>query len=565
MLQEIYIHNFILIDELRLEFAPGVNVLSGETGAGKSIIVDALGLALGDRINNSFIRDTSRKALVEAVFDVSRNEEARIFLAQQDLAAEEDGDIIILSREIHPNGRTAARINGRNVTAALLKNLSAYLVDIHLQSDRQNILQSAKFLEYVDRYAGDLADLPKEVACLYHLLADKQRQLDKLVLNRQNRMQRLDFLAYQIKEIEGSKLQEGEEEQLKAIRDRIRDAGKLLAASSRILELIYVAETGSSAYDQVAAAIDIVAANRGDSFFAELMEPLENVYYTLQDLSNRISRFKEQLEFEPGELQDCEDRLYLIGKLKNKYGENVSAILNYLDQARRELQSIENSVEQQEELSAEIEKILLHYMEIAAVLSSKRHDSGIALQKKVHEELLDLGMPDIKFEVALTTSSVPTAHGLDSVEFLFSPNPGLDLKPVARNASGGEISRFILALKKVLAEVYSIPTLIFDEIDAGLGGTALNAVARKLGALVSSHQLILVTHAPQVASLGERNMVIEKHVTEGQTFTRVRILDEEDKVRELARMLDGDNYSELTLQHARAMINQAANSLRTQA
>ncbi|MEQ8237324.1 MAG: AAA family ATPase, partial [Syntrophomonadaceae bacterium] len=265
MLQEIYIHNFILIDELRLEFAPGINVLSGETGAGKSIIVDALGLALGDRINNSFIRDTSRKALVEAVFDVGRNEEARIFLAQQGLAEADDGDIIILSREIYPNGRTAARINGRNVTAALLKNLSAYLVDIHLQSDRQNILQPARFLEYVDRYANDLADLPKEVAYLYRLLADKQRQLEELVINRQNRMQRLDFLGYQIKEIEDSKLQEGEEERLKAIRDRIKDAGKLLAASSRILELIYVAETGSSAYDQVAAAIDIVAANRRDS------------------------------------------------------------------------------------------------------------------------------------------------------------------------------------------------------------------------------------------------------------------------------------------------------------
>lgn len=563
MLQEIYIHNFILIDELRLEFAPGINVLSGETGAGKSIIVDALGLALGDRINNSFIRDTSRKALVEAVFDVGLNEEARIFLAQQGLVEEDEGDIIILSREIHPNGRTAARINSRNVTAALLKNLSAYLVDIHLQSDRQNILQPARFLEYVDRYANDLADLPKDVAYLYRLLADKQRQLEELVINRQNRMQRIDFLGYQIKEIEGSKLQEGEEERLKAIRDRIKDAGKLLAASSRILELIYVAETGSSAYDQVAAAIDIVAANRRDSFFAELIEPLDNVYYTLQDLSNRISRFKEQLEFEPGELEDCEDRLYLIGKLKNKYGENVSAILNYLDQARRELKNLENSEEQQGELSAEIEEIMHHYMEKAGELSSKRHDSSTALQKKVHEELLELSMPDIRFEVAVVTSPVPTAHGLDSVEFLFSPNPGIGLKPVARNASGGEISRFILALKKVLAEVYSIPTLIFDEIDVGLGGTALNAVARKLAGLAPSHQLILVTHAPQVACLGGRNMVIEKHVAEGQTFTRVRILDEEDKVRELARMLDGDNYSELTLQHARAMISQAQNSLRT--
>jgi DNA repair protein RecN (Recombination protein N) len=558
MLQEIYISNFILIDELRLEFSTGMNILSGETGAGKSIIVDALGLVMGERINSDFVRDANHRVVVEAVFDVSRNAEVRLFLLQQGLADDqEEIDTIILSREIIPNGKTIGRINGRSVTIATLKSLSNFLVDMHLQNDRQSILRPGNYLGYVDSFGGHIEELLEAVAQMYGLLSSKQRQLQELLMNRQHRVQRLDFLTYQIKEIETSGLSSREDEDLRHIRERIKNAGKLLEGSRRILGLLYDSDTGSSAYDQVAAALDVIADNKGDSFIAELIEPLENIYYSLQELSSRISAFKAQLEFEPGQLEEVEDRLHLIGKLKTKYGEKIEDILAYLVRARAEQQLLEQSEERQDELQAEIAQILERYMQLARDLSQRRKAAALILEDKVHDELRDLNMPDIKFEVSVTGEIDPGYSGIDRVDFLFSPNPGEEMKPVIRVASGGEISRFILALKKALAEVYHIPTLVFDEIDVGLGGAALNSMARKLAELSWTHQLILVTHAPQVACFGDRNFTIEKYVQDGRTFTRVKCLEGEEKVRELARMLDGEHYSDVTLEHAREMMDLA--------
>jgi DNA repair protein RecN (Recombination protein N) len=555
MLQEIYINNFILIDELRLEFLPGMNVLSGETGAGKSIVVDALGLVMGDRINQDYARDAGRQVLVEAVFDVSNNTEARIFLWEQGLMGEEeDADTIILSREVNPHGKTAGRINGRQVTAATLKILSTFLLDMHLQNDRQNILRPANYLDYVDSFAGDIEELLMRVGELHTLLMVRRKQLEDFRLNQHNRVQNLDFLAYQIKEIEAGGLRNGEEEELKQLRDRIKNAGKLLEGSNRILGLLYSSEAGASAYDKMATALDITRDCRNDSFFAGLLEPMENIYYSLQDLTGSLSAFREDLEFEPGLLEETEDRLYHISKLKNKYGATIEDILNYLDQARTEWQELEQGEERQDEIQKEIERLYAQYMHLATELSCQRQTAALLLEAKVQSELLDLNMPLIDFAVTINSRNEPGLRGIDEVDFLFSSNPGEEMKPVMRIASGGEISRFILALKAALADVYHIPTLIFDEIDVGLGGSALSSVARKLAELSRIHQLILVTHAPQVASYGNRNFVIAKQVDEERTFTRVKSVDKDEKVMEIARMLGGENYSDLTLEHAREMI-----------
>jgi DNA repair protein RecN len=558
MLQEIYISNFVLIEDLRMEFASGLNILSGETGAGKSIIIDALGLLMGDRINSDFIRDESRKAIIEGVFDVSNNSDARIFLLEQGLADEDDDcDMIIVNREINPNGKTSARINGRPVTAAALKLLSTCLVDMHLQNERQNILRPANYLNYVDGFSGQTEELRQTLASLYRLLASRQKQLQELKLDMQNRMQRLDFLNYQIREIEESRLNENEEGELKELRDRIGNAGRLLEGSERILQLLYNSDETASAYDQVSSAINMTADLKKDGFFAELMEPMETIYYALQDLAERIADFKAQLDFEPGVLEEVENRLYLISKLKNKYGDTIKDILIYLDNARTERTSLEKNEEQQGKIETELMRLNGEYFQLADELSKERTLGARALKEKVLGEMLDLHMPNINFEVLIEHQDVPGVNGMDQVDFLFSANPGEELKPVARIASGGEISRFILALKTALADVYRIPTLIFDEIDVGLGGTALNAVARKLAELAQSHQLILVTHSPQVASYGDKNFTIEKYVKDDKTFTRVRCLDSSAKEMEIARMLDGENYSELTLKHAREMIAMA--------
>ena len=558
MLQEINISNFVLIDELRMEFTAGLNILSGETGAGKSIIIDALGLLMGDRINNDFIRDESRKAVIEGVFDVSDNADARIFLLEQGLAvATDDWGTLIVSREINQSGKTSARLNGRPVTAATLKSLSTYLVDMHLQNDRQNIFRPINYIDYVDSFAGNIEDLVQSLASLYHSLSSKHKQWDDLKLNMQNRMQRLDFLNYQINEIEGSGLQEDEEGELKQLRDRIRDAGKLLNGSSRILKLLYGADESSSAYDQISAALDVTADLQKDSFFAELVEPMETVYYSLQDLAGRISEFKDKLEFEPGQLEEVENRLYLISKLKNKYGDSIRDILIYLEKARSERKILEESEEAQDKIQTEIAQLNSEYMHLATELSQKRNLAAKILEEKVHEEMMDLNMPNINFEVSVAKKNIPAVNGIDIIDFLFSANPGEEMKPVTRIASGGEISRFILALKAALAGVYRIPTLIFDEIDVGLGGSALNSVARKLAELSRGHQLILVTHSPQVASYGAKNFNIEKYIEGEKTYTRIKSLDSDEKVLEIARMLDGESYSQLTLEHAREMIAMA--------
>ncbi|MCX5780588.1 MAG: DNA repair protein RecN, partial [Firmicutes bacterium] len=479
-------------------------------------------------------------------------------LGEQGLLSEDDEvDAIILSREINPQGKTAGRINGRQVTAATLKTLSTFLLDMHLQNDRQNILRSGNYLNYVDSFAGEIEELLQQVAELHTLLAASRKQWEDFNLNQQKRVQRLDFLNYQINEIEKSGMNVGEEEELKQLRDRVKNAGKLLAGSNRILELLYSSEAGSSAYDQIAAALDITRDCSVDSFFTGLVEPMESIYYSLQDLSGHLSSFREKLEFEPGLLDEIEDRLYQISKLKNKYGASITDILNYLAQARLEWQELENNHQRQEELQKEIERLYSTYMHRATNLSHLRQAGARRLEAQVQSELLDLNMPLIDFEVAINSKNEPGLKGIDQIDFLFSPNPGEELKPVTRIASGGEISRFILALKTALADVYRIPTLVFDEIDVGLGGTALNSVARKLAELSGSHQLLLVTHAPQVASYGNRHFVISKQVVGERTFTRVKNVEKEEKIVEIARMLDGEHYSDLTFEHAREMIDLA--------
>ena len=558
MLEELYIDNFVLIDNMHLPFTAGINVLSGETGAGKSIIIDALGILLGDRINHDFIKDSGRRAVVEGVFDVSGNDEALLFLSQQGLSDEDESrNRVILSREIHSGGRSTTRANGRQITVGALRSLSACLVDIHLQGDRQNIMKPVYYLDYVDGFADSIDEVRREVSSSYQTLEWQQDQLQELQKGIQHRNQRLDYLDFQIREIESSSLQAGEEEELILKRGRIQDAAKLLKGSNRLLELLYDGGDGSSAHDQVGAGLDEVRQLKGDSFFASLVEPLENIYYSLQDISGRIAEFNRSLDFEPGELEEVENRLYLIGKLKGKYGSGVDEILAHLEKARQEKKTLLNCEDQLEQVERELKLTKAEYMQHAEELSQRRRQGAARLSARVHQELADLNMPHINFEVRLSRRETPGSKGIDDIEFWFSPNPGEEMKPVAKIASGGEISRFILALKTALADVYNIPTLIFDEIDAGLGGEALNSVARKLSDLTHSHQLILVTHSPQIASIGNNNLMVDKTVAEGKTYTKVKHLDAEEKVAEIARMLAGDGYTQLTTEHAREMITAA--------
>lgn len=558
MLQEIYIKNFVLIDELRLEFCSGLNVLTGETGAGKSIIIDALGLVMGDRISSDLVRNPSQKAIAQAVFSLDEDQNARRFLLETGLIEETEDDVII-TREISPLGRSTARINGKNVSASALRDLAASLLDLHLQHDHLTLLRPNMYTSYIDSFIEQGPVLLLNLGEAYQAWMELKIRLQDLCEQEQNRLQMLDFLSYQIKEIEQAGLQPGEEEEHRSLRERIRNSGKLADAASRMLGLLYEGEQQASALDQIASALDIVRVFEQEPFFRSLFTPLEEVYYSLQDLSARLGSFRESLDFEPGLLDLLEERLHNIERLKARYGKDIPEILNFLARSQEEHDRLQNSQEEKQKIEQDIQRAQAEFEQRAELISTARKEAAAVLQEQVNRELKELNLPHTKFQVLVSRRAHPTAIGWDQFEFMFSANPGEEMRPLARVASGGEISRVVLALKKALAAVYHLPTLIFDEIDVGVGGTSLASMARKLGELAGEHQVILVTHSPQVAAYAGRHFLIEKKQEAEYTLVHVQILDQEGRARELARMLGGENYSQLTLQHAREMLTSSEN------
>ncbi|MGE5389734.1 MAG: DNA repair protein RecN [Deltaproteobacteria bacterium] len=553
MLQEIYIKNFVLIDELRMEFGAGLNVLTGETGAGKSIIMDALGLLAGERVRNDLIRDAEKRARVEAVFSMGENAEARAFLLENDLINEDD-DSLVVTREIIPGGRSSARVNGRNVSLNQLRDLAAIKLDMHLQHEYLSILNRSRYIEYVDSFITNEEGIISRVAACYSAWREKSARLEEMRENENNKLQQMDFLQYQIKEIDDARLQPGEEEELTVLRNRINNAQRLLEGARSIVQLIYRSEHGPSANDLINDAIGICRNLREETIFAGMQQQLEDIFYSLEDIAKETAAFRDSLDFEPGQLEAAEERLYEINRLKSKYGKDIEAILVFADQSRRQMEELNNSQQRLGELESDIKKLAAQYTELSVNLSSMRKDAARLLRDKVHRELRELNLPQISFEVEVGQIDRWTPQGTDRVDFLFSANPGQSLRPLEKVASGGEMSRFVLALKAALADIYRVPTLIFDEIDVGVGGSGLSAMARKLAELAGTHQVILVTHAPQVAAYAGVHYQIDKVVDRGTTTTVVKALDHEERIRELARMLAGDEYSDLTLQHAREML-----------
>ncbi len=555
MLLELFISNFILIDELRMHFADGLNILSGETGAGKSIILDAMGLLMGDRVSYDDIRDPSKKAVVEGVFDISRNPGISEYLEEQGL--EDNEGTLLVSRELYSQGRTIARVNSRTVSASVLKSLGLQLIELHGQDDRQNALSPAKYQSYVDSFISGGTNILQETAAAFRALHEAQKDLEALLKNAKDREQRLEMLLFQINEIDQSNLYPGEDSELEELRDRIRNARHLLEGSNKILSLLSSANEAEAACDQIYQAAETAKTLNADPFFSGILNPLEEIYYQLQDLSEQVLSFREKLDFEPGILEATEDRLYEIKRLKKKYGGTIEEIHSFQAAAQKDWEELNHCEENQEKLQQKIETLKNSYEAICAELHEKRVESAAKLEHRVHDELIDLNMPHLQFRVEITKTHLPGLTGLDEVEFLFSPNPGEDLRPLAKIASGGEISRFILALKIALADVYDVPTLIFDEIDTGIGGSTLTAMAKKMAALSKNHQLILITHSPQISCYAEQHFSIEKVVENQKTYTKVRVLKQEERVYEIARMLDGDHYTSMAVQHAKEMLRKA--------
>ncbi len=573
MLLTLQVDNFALLDRLELTLAGGLNVLTGETGAGKSILIDAVGVVLGERASADYIRTGAESARVEAVFDLSTQTALQATL--HGLGWDTDDGMLLLAREINRSGKNTCRINGRLATTAMLKDVSAHLVDIHGQHEHQSLLRTEQHLALLDAFGGEAVAAARAVFDTHYTQAQAlQGRINALGGSESERLRRQDLLQFQLDEINAARLSPGEEETLLAERQVAANAGKLYAFAAGAHTVLYEgAGRQSSVTDQLGRFADELQEMAGlDARLLPLVESVSGISAVLEDVVREISRYRETLEFEPERVEAIEQRLEAISQLKRKYGGNVAAILAYGVQAAAdldELRASETTLQALRQQAAETAKALAA---AAAELSAQRKTAAGELEQKVSAELADLGMPQTRFAAGFSRNPDPDglniggervavmANGIDRVEFLLAPNPGEPLRPLIRIASGGELSRIMLALKTVLMAADPIPTLIFDEIDAGVGGRAAQAVARKLAGIAGSYQVLCVTHLPQIACQADAHFAIAKEVAEERTRTQVTLLGFGERVSELARMLSGDGQSAITREHARELLRAAGHT-----
>ncbi len=578
MLTELAILNFAIIDDLRMRFAPGFTVMTGETGAGKSIILDAVSLVLGGRADATVVRAGADRAYVEAVFDLPRAlQELIVPQLKQEGLDEEPNNLLLLAREVRPNGRTISRINGRSVSLNYMRQIADPLVDIHGQGEHLSLLKPRAHLPLLDSYGsldGERELLSTEVTNL------RQVQRELAALQRDERLiaQRIDMLQYQKQEIEAANLREGEESELREERTRLANAEQLNRLAAEATAVL----TGFD--DETPAVVDLVGkAERALSQLARLdasrlalFENLQGLSFQLSELASEVQHYQDKLEFNPLRLNELEERLELINMLKRKYGESIAEVLATRDRAARQLEQITFSKERAAELQAQEENLLRRIGKSGQALSDKRKETARTLSTAVERQLNDLQMVGARFEVQFERE--PAADGayvedqrfafdqtgLDRAEFLISANPGEPLKPVAKVASGGETARLMLALKTALAEVDGTPTLIFDEIDQGIGGRVGGVVGRKLWGLttVGDHQVVVVTHLPQLAGYGDVHFHVSKQVIDERTITAVKNLDRSGRVAELADMLG--TGSDSAVGGAESILRQVQDSKKSQ-
>ena len=552
MIKFLHIRNLATIEDIELSFAEGFSILTGETGAGKSIIIDSIRLLLGDKGPADLIRTGKTEAAVEAIFSFGR-ESAPAGLE----SLVQDGEIT-LSRQITDQGAGKAYAGGVLVPVKKLKEWSPLLVDIYGQNDHIFLLHLENHLNYVDHF-GETTALREEVAGLAQALRKLIKDKKDLEARQQDAVQRLDFLEYQIKEIEEAGLKPGEEEELHQERHVLKHAEKVAGLVASALDLTYNQEDSLTA---LAGRLDHALTELGtfDPAFQALGQRLGEVSITLGEIADALMRYQEK-QTSPERLEAVEERLSLIEKLKRKYGRDLKDICYYYDRIRAERDDLANSRERLESLTREIGTTLAAYTSQASELSRRRVQAGRALQSQIEKEIGLLGMTKARFSVQVTTAAPSSPDldkvrdtGLDDVEFLISPNPGEQLKPLRKIASGGELSRVMLALKAVGKEKESLKTLVFDEVDAGIGGKTAEFIAQKLKELGRRHQILCITHLPQIASFAAHHYRIEKRVEKNRTYTSVVRLDFEARVEEIARLISGSRITSASREHSREML-----------
>jgi DNA repair protein RecN (Recombination protein N) len=574
MLTELNIKNFAIIEDLHLQFTPGLTIFTGETGAGKSILIDAVEMLLGGRAEATLIRSGSEHASVEGLFSITlpiHNQVASI-LSREDLL--DDPNHLTLAREIRLEGRNVARVNGRSVSLSILRELGEALVDIHGQSEHLSLLRPSQHLRLLDDFSGVSSQLTA-YQNLYQRLKNIHKEINSLEEDERESNRRREMLSFQIKEIETAHLHQGEDDELISDRERLSNAESLstLAQEARLLLDSDSPETSSviDLLGQVVAKLNNLS--RIDISQIEIAARVQTLFDDLADISRNLNQYLDNVEFNPKKLDQVEERLALIHSLKKKYGDTIEMIQKYEQTANSELYRITNAREHIQELVKEQEELQIQLREIGQVLSERRHEQADKLSQAIESELADLHMSDTQFKVDFTYQDNPNGlllkngrkvaiyyDGLEQVEFLIAPNPGEGFKPLAKIASGGETSRLMLALKNVLVSADHVPSLIFDEIDQGIGGRVGGIVGQKLWNLGKQHQVLCVTHLPQLAAYGEQHYHVHKEIQEGRTLTHIERLEGDKRINELAQMLGG--ISSGTLQSARELIQQVEHQKR---
>ena len=544
MLLDLRVKNLALIEKAEVSFSKGLNILTGETGAGKSIIIGSVNMALGGKVSRDMIRQGAEYAYVELIFSVDEPEK-RTRLEQLDVELPEDGTLII-SKKIMP-ARSISKINDETVTAGRLKEITSLLIDIHGQHEHQSLLYKSKHLQILDDYAkAQTVPLKTQVAAGYHRYQELLKKLDEMNMDQESRLREADFLRYEIEVLEQANLKEGEEEELSAEYRRMTHSQKIMANLSSAYQAIDGEQIGR-------ALRDVSQAAEYDEALQGIRDQLFDAEAILSDVVRDITAYMDEFAFDEERFRQIEERLDLIHNLQAKYGNTVAAIQKALETKRQRLDELENFDLVKQRLEKEFAACEKELETLCGQLSQARKAAAQVLTEAIRQGLEDLNFIDVRFEMEFRRLSQYTAGGYDEAEFMISTNPGMPVRPLGMVASGGELSRIMLAIKAVLADTDDIPSLIFDEIDTGISGRTAQMVSEKLAYIAGSHQVICITHLPQIAAMADTHFEIAKAAVDGSTATTIRELDQDEMVRELARLLGGVKITDAVLDNAREM------------
>jgi len=570
MLFQLTIKNMALIKKLNIEFEEGLNVLTGETGAGKSIIIEAIDLILGGSAASDLIRDGEDNLVIEGLFLLAPQERELISNLNLDVEIVDGVGDLLIRREVNKKGRNKCWINQRLINLSALQEIGKFLVDLHGQHNHQSLLDSSKHIDLMDNLGGDkIIKYRKELSDNYRMWREKSKKLFQSIKDREENLKRIDFLKFQLEEIDKASLVINEDKDLEEEEMVLRNAEKIIETMGKANFVLY--EGGSeqvSVRDSLSeVSIDLGEISSLDRRIEKIRENLKEIGYQFEDIVNEIVKYKDEIELDSQKLKEVEGRLNLINSLKSKYGSTVEGILEYRQKMCQELEDIDYSEEKVRNLREEIDSLENKISAISHHLNVNRRKIAEDLEEMVIRELEDLNMKKCQFKVSINNYEDDNGievegkkykvgpKGIDDIEFMISPNVGERLRPLARIVSGGEVSRIMLALKSILSEVDQVPTLIFDEIDSGVGARLGEVIAQKLRKLSEKRQVICVTHLPQIACRAGRHFYVEKYVLNNQTEIKLNEMRDEERVKEIARMLDGSQMSEITIQHAQKMLN----------